>query len=152
MSRDGAQKLVAKNRKALFDYEVLDSVEVGMVLRGTEVKSLREGKLQFRDAYASVHDGQLWLHHAHIAEYTNGNIFNHDPSRDRKLLAHRQEIDRLESRVNEKGITLVPLEVYFKNGRAKLELGLCRGKAKQDKRQSIKERDEKRAQARALED
>ncbi|HJL40402.1 MAG TPA: SsrA-binding protein SmpB [Myxococcales bacterium LLY-WYZ-16_1] len=151
MTRDGVQ-LVAKNRKALFDYEVLDTVEVGLVLKGTEVKSLRDGKLQFRDAYASVHDGEMWLHHAHIAEYTHGNVFNHDPSRTRKLLAHRHEIDRLEAKVNEKGVTLIPLEVYFRRGKAKVKLGLCRGKAKQDKRQSIKERDERRAQARALED
>lgn len=151
MTRDGVQ-LVAKNRKALFDYEVLDTVEVGLVLKGTEVKSLRDGKLQFRDAYASVHDGEMWLHHAHIAEYTHGNVFNHDPSRSRKLLAHRHEIDRLEAKVNEKGVTLIPLEVYFRRGKAKVKLGLCRGKAKQDKRQSIKERDERRAQARALED
>lgn len=151
MTRDGVQ-LVAKNRKALFDYEVLDTVEVGLVLKGTEVKSLRDGKLQFRDAYASVHNGEMWLHHAHIAEYTHGNVFNHDPSRSRKLLAHRHEIDRLEAKVNEKGVTLIPLEVYFRRGKAKVKLGLCRGKAKQDKRQSIKERDERRAQARALED
>jgi SsrA-binding protein len=151
VTRDGVQ-LVAKNRKALFDYEVLDTVEVGLVLKGTEVKSLRDGKLQFRDAYASVHDGEMWLHHAHIAEYTHGNVFNHDPSRTRKLLAHRHEIDRLEAKVNEKGVTLIPLEVYFRRGKAKVKLGLCRGKAKQDKRQSIKERDERRAQARALED
>jgi SsrA-binding protein len=151
VTRDGVQ-LVAKNRKALFDYEVLDTVEVGLVLKGTEVKSLRDGKLQFRDAYASVHNGEMWLHHAHIAEYTHGNVFNHDPSRSRKLLAHRHEIDRLEAKVNEKGVTLIPLEVYFRRGKAKVKLGLCRGKAKQDKRQSIKERDERRAQARALED
>jgi len=143
---------VAKNRKALFDYEVVDRVEAGLVLTGTEVKSLRNGALQFRDSYARVHRGEAWLEHAHIAEYKHGNVFNHDPDRSRKLLLHQHEIDRLEARTEEKGFTLVPLSVYFKRGRAKVELGLCRGKAKQDKRASIKERDLARAARRELED
>jgi SsrA-binding protein len=147
-----AVKLVAKNRKALFDYEVVDSVEAGLVLTGTEVKSLRDGKIQFADAYAAEEDGEVWMHRAHIAEYTQGNVFNHEPTRSRKLLLHRHQIDRLASRTQEKGLTLIPLELYFKNGRAKVKLGLCRGKAKQDKRASIRERDQKRAAARALED
>ena len=145
-------KLVAKNRKALFDYEVVDTVEAGLVLTGTEVKSLRDGKLQFKDSFAAVHDDELWLHRAHIAEYPNGNVFNHEPTRSRKLLLHRHQVDRWAARTQEKGLTIVPLEVYFKAGRAKVKLGLCRGKAKHDKRASIRDRDEKRAAARALED
>jgi len=145
-------KLVAKNRKALFDYEVVDRIEAGLVLSGTEVKSLRDGAVQFRDGYARVHHGEVWLEHVHIAPYRHGNVFNHEPDRSRKLLLHRHEVDRLKSRVEEKGFTLVPLSVYFKNGRAKLELGLCRGKAKQDKRAAIRERDLKRAARRELEE
>ncbi|MEM1024001.1 MAG: SsrA-binding protein SmpB [Myxococcota bacterium] len=151
MKADGT-RLVAKNRKALFDYEVVDSVEAGLVLTGTEVKSLRDGKLQFKDSFAAVHDGEMWLHRAHIAEYTNGNVFNHEPTRSRKLLLHRHQVDRWAARTQEKGLTVVPLEVYFKAGRAKVKLGLCRGKAKHDKRATIRDRDEKRAAARALED
>ncbi len=144
-------KLVAKNRKALFDYEVLEDVEAGLVLRGTEVKSLRDGKLQFRDGYAHISDGEAWLEHVHIAEYSHGNVHNHEPVRPRKLLMNRREIDRLQARVQERGLTLVPLEVYFKQGRAKVRLGLCRGKAKHDKRASIRDRDVARSIARELE-
>lgn len=155
-SRKGAPppgiKPVAKNRKALFDYEVVDRMEAGMVLLGTEVKSLREGNIQFRDAYVRIHHGEAWLEHAHIAEYSHGNVFNHDPDRSRKLLLHEHEIDRLKSRVEEKGMTLIPLSVYFKHGKAKVEVGLCRGKAKQDKRASIRARDVERAARRELED
>lgn len=155
-SRKGAPppgvKLVAKNRKALFDYEVVDRVEAGLQLLGTEVKSLRAGGIQFRDAYARVHHDEAWLEHAHIAEYSHGNVFNHDPDRARKLLLNRHEIARLKSRVEEKGMTLVPLSIYFKHGRAKVEIGLCRGKAKQDKRASIRQRDVDRAARRELED
>lgn len=136
--------MIAKNRKARFDYEIIDEVEAGIMLRGTEVKSLRNGKLQLVDAYALIDHGEAYLHHAHIAEYENGNVFNHEPTRTRKLLMHRQEIDRLSEKVREKGLTLVPLEVYFKDGRVKVNVGLCRGKAHYDKRASIRERDEKR--------
>lgn len=145
-------KLVAQNRKALFDYEVVDRVEAGLVLKGTEVKSLRDGQIQFRDSYARIHHGEAWLEHAHIAEYSHGNVFNHDPDRSRKLLLHQHEIARLKTRTEEKGFTLIPLSVYFKAGKAKVELGLCRGKAKQDKRASIRERDVQRAARRELED
>lgn len=148
----GGIKLIAKNRKALFDYEVVDSVEAGLVLQGTEVKSLRDGKFQFKDAFAASQKGELWLHRAYIDEYSNGNIYNHEPTRSRKLLLHRHQIDRLAAKAQEKGLTLIPLEIYFKDGRAKVKLGLCRGKAKHDKRASIKERDEQRAARRALED
>lgn len=137
-------RLVAKNRKALFDYEVLERIEAGVVLTGTEVKSLRDGKLQLVDAYATVEGGEALLHHANIAVYPNGGVFNHEPTRTRKLLLHRREIERLASKAREKGLTLVPLAVYFKGPRAKVELGLCRGKAAHDKRAAIRERDERR--------
>jgi len=142
---------VAKNRKALFDYEVIDQIEAGIVLRGTEVKSLRDGKIQLLDSYAMIERGGVWLHHAHIAEYSHGTYANHEPTRTRKLLMHRAEIAKLEAKVKEKGFTLIPLEVYFKEGKAKVKLGLCRGKARYDKRASIKERDEKRSAERGLE-
>lgn len=144
-------KIVARNRKARFDYEVLDEVEAGMVLKGTEVKSLRDGKVQLLDAYVRIDGAEAFLHHMHIAEYSHGTYANHEPTRTRKLLLHRREIDRLAQKVKEKGFTLIPLELYFKNGRAKVKVGLCRGKAKYDKRASIKEKDEKRAQQRGLE-
>lgn len=141
-------KSIAKNRKALFDYEVVEKVEAGMQLRGSEVKSLREGKVVMGDAYAAIEDGQAFLHSLHIPEYVNGAYANHDPIRVRKLLLHKQEIDKLHQRVREKGMTLVPLELYFKKGRAKVLIGLVRGKAKHDKRNSIRERDEARSAAR----
>lgn len=144
-------KTVARNRKARFDYEVLDELEAGMVLRGTEVKSLRDAKVQLLDAYVRIDKGEAFLHHAHIAEYSHGTYANHEPTRTRKLLMHRRELDRLSQKVKEKGFTLIPLEIYFKDGRAKVKVGLCRGKANFDKRASIKEKDEKRAQQRGLE-
>ena len=143
-------KVVAQNRKARFNYEVVDDLEVGMVLTGTEVKSLRDGKVQLLDSYAAVEKGEMFLHHAHISEYEHGNVFNHDPIRRRKLLLHRREIDRLHATVKERGFTLIPLEIYFLKGRAKVKLGVCKGKATHDKRASIKERDEKRALRRDL--
>ena len=145
-------KVVAQNRKARFNYEVVDQFEAGIVLTGTEVKSLRDGKIQLMDAYAIVERGELWLHHAHIAEYSHGTYANHDPTRRRKLLMQRREIDRIESKVKERGFTLIPLDVYFKQGRAKLTLGLCRGKAVHDKRHALREREDKRAAARSLEE
>lgn len=148
-SRPGV-KMVTQNRKARFNYDVVEDLEVGMVLTGTEVKSLREGKVQLLDSYAAVENGEMYLHHAHIAEYDHGNVFNHDPIRRRKLLLHRREIDRLHATVKERGFTLIPLEVYFKSGRAKVRLGVCKGKATHDKRASIKERDEKRALRREM--
>ncbi len=140
---EGVQ-VITKNRKARFDYTVVDEVEAGVVLRGTEVKSLRDGKIQLVDAYAMIENGEAYLHHAHIAEYSNASVFNHDPVRTRKLLMHRREIERLNAKVREKGLTLIPLDVYFKNGRVKINLGLCRGKATYDKRAAIRDRDEKR--------
>ena len=146
MSRppDKSIKLIAKNKKAYFNYDVLDKVEAGLVLRGSEVKSLRAGKLQLVDAYAKIEEGEAWLIHAHIGDYDHAGAWAHDPTRKRKLLLHRQEIEKLEARVREKGFTLIPLEVYFKEGRAKVMLGLCKGKAVHDKRKTIRDRDEQR--------
>lgn len=141
-------KVVAKNRKALFDYEVVEQVEAGLQLKGSEVKSLREGKVVMGDAYAAIEGGEAYLHSLHIPEYVHGAYANHDPIRVRKLLMHRQEIDKLYQRVREKGITLIPIELYFKKGRAKVMIGLMRGKATHDKRQSIRARDEARSAAR----
>ena len=148
---EGAQ-LVAANRKARFNYEVVDSVEAGMMLMGSEVKSLRDGKLTLGDAYVLIEKNEAWMHHAHIGEYAQAGYAGHLPLRTRKLLMHRREIDRLATKVKEKGITLIPLEVYFKNGRAKVNLGLCRGKAQHDKRHSIRDRDQKRAARRDFAD
>lgn len=141
-------KLIARNRKAFFDYEVIERVEAGLQLLGSEVKSLREGHVTMGDAYAAIEDGQAFLRSLHIPEYVHGAYANHDPVRPRKLLLHRAELDKLHQRVREKGMTLVPLELYFKRGRAKVLVGLVRGKAKHDKRHSIRERDEARAAAR----
>lgn len=134
-------KLIAKNRKASFEYHIDEDIEAGLVLTGTEVKSLREGKVQLVDAYAAIQGREAFVYQMHIAEYPNGTIYNHEPRRVRKLLLHRSELERLVRKVREKGITLIPLEIYFKNGRAKLRLGLCRGKKQHDKRHSIKQRD-----------
>ncbi len=139
---------VAKNRKALFEYEVLESVEAGMMLSGTEAKSLRDGKLQLGDAYCLIEGGEMFLVNAHISEYDKGNIFNHDTRRKRKLLLHRSEIDRWSDKVEQKGNTLIALEVYFRNGWAKVKVGLCRGKQAHDKRASIRDKDMERASRR----
>lgn len=143
--RPDGLKRIAKNKKAFFNYHVLEDIEAGLVLWGTEVKSLRSGKLQLLDAYIKIEGGEAWMYHAHIGEYENGSFYNHEPTRKRKLLLHKNQIDRLETKVREKGITLIPLEVYFKEGRAKVLVGLCRGKAEHDKRDTIRERDERRS-------
>jgi SsrA-binding protein len=135
---------VASNRRARHEYSVLERFEAGLVLQGTEVKSLRAGKVVLRDAYAQPRDGELWLVGATIEPYTQGNRENHETSRERKLLLKRGEIDRLASRIAEKGLTVVPLRIYFKQGRAKVELGLARGKEGIDKRQTIARRDVQR--------
>jgi SsrA-binding protein len=139
------ERRIVVNRKARFEYEVIEQLEAGIVLTGTEVKSLRDGKIQLADAYGRIEGGEAFLMHANIATYENGTIFNHDPIRPRKLLLHRREIDRLYAQIREKGLTLIPLELYFKEGRVKVALGLCRGKARYDKRASIRARDERRA-------
>lgn len=141
----GGRKIIAQNRKARHEYEVLETIEAGIVLVGTEVKVLREGKGGLIGAYASVKpDGQLWLHNVTIPPYIFGNRFNHDSLRDRKLLAHRREIRRLKASVEQKGLTLVPLALYFLKGRVKVEIAICRGKNTIDRRETIRRRDVER--------
>ena len=142
--------VIAVNRRARFDYEIDETIEAGMVLTGTEVKSLRAGKASIAEAFATVRGGEAWLVQAHIAEYEFGNRANHDPTRQRKLLVHRKEIDRMERFAAEQGRTLVPLRMYWKDGRAKLLIGLGKGKARHDKRASMAKRDADRAISRAL--
>ena len=138
-------KVVGTHRKARFDYHLEDRFEAGMILKGTEVKSLRDGKVQFKDAYATIKDGEAFLVGLHIAPYSHaGEHLNHDPERTRKLLLHKKEIDRLMGKIREKGLTLIPITVYFKNGRAKVEIALAKGKRHYDKRATTKERDAKR--------
>jgi SsrA-binding protein len=148
--RKAAPGDVATNRQASYRYHFLDKLEAGMVLTGTEVKSLRGGKAQLKDGYASVTGGELWLHNVHIPPYAPASRDNHDPERARKLLVHRSELDRLQARVQERGLTLVPTRIYFSNGRAKVEIALARGKDVGDKRQTIKQRELKREMERAL--
>jgi len=149
MSKE-ARKQLAYNRKARYNYSVEESLECGIELRGTEVKSFRLGTFSFSDAYAKVEDGELWLIGLHVTPYRFGNIHNHDPARKRKLLVHRQDIKRLNRKVVERGLTLVPLSFYLKHGIIKLELGVCRGKKTVDKREDIKQRDQKRDAERAI--
>jgi SsrA-binding protein len=143
------RKVVATNRKARHDYEIVDTFECGIVLRGSEVKSLRDAQVQLKDAYADIRDGEVWLERAHIAPYSFAVAGGHDPERPRKLLLHRREIDRLLIKVNEVGLTLVPLQIYFKEGKAKVEIALAKGRRTYDKRQKIRERMEKREMDRA---
>jgi SsrA-binding protein len=145
-----ADKLIVDNRRARHDYHLSDRVEAGLALTGTEVKSLRNGQANLQRAYAEIRGGEAWLVGAHIAEYTQGNIQNHDPDRDRKLLLKRREIDSLEGKVRERGLTLVPTKLYFKNGRAKVELAVGRGKEARDKRREIAKRDAEREMDRAF--
>ena len=141
------EKIVATNRKAFHNFSILETYEAGLVLRGTEVKSLREAQVNFKDCYASIDNGEAWLIGCHISPYHHGSDANHDPERRRKLLLHQREIGRLLGKVAERGLTLVPLRLYFKGGRAKVELGLARGKKLHDKRATIRERDERREMA-----
>jgi SsrA-binding protein len=142
-----ADKVIATNRKAYHDYEILETYEAGIVLRGTEVKSLRESQVNFKDCYAAVDNGEAWLIGCYISPYHHGTDANHDPERKRKLLLHKKEIQRLLGKVAERGLTMIPLRLYFKSGRAKCELGLARGKKLHDKRASIREREAKREMA-----
>ena len=145
MARDQTGfKLVSDNRKAYHDYFVLDRIEAGLVLSGTEVKSAREGKVQLREAYADIVNGEAWLLNAHFSPYSHGNIWNHDPTKKRKLLLHRKEIDKLTGKAIEKGLTLIPLKMYLKHGLLKCELGVCRGKKFHDKREAVAEREQER--------
>jgi SsrA-binding protein len=146
----GETKLIAENRRARHDYHLLERFEAGLVLTGTEVKSLRERGASLQRAFADVREGEVWLVGAHIPEYAQGNIANHDPDRDRKLLLHRREIDSLLGKVSERGLTVVPTRLYFKDGRAKVEIALARGKEIRDKRRDLAERDARRQIERAL--
>jgi SsrA-binding protein len=142
-------KIIAQNRKARYDYFIEDELEAGLVLKGTEVKSLRLGKANLKDAYARVKDGEVYVYQMHIGPYPFAYYDNHDPLRPRKLLLHKREIKRLYSKANEKGFTLVPLKIYFKDGKVKITVALVRGKRKYDKREAIRRRDEKREMDRA---
>jgi SsrA-binding protein len=143
-------KVVASNRRAYHDYFIDDTIEAGLVLTGTEIKSIREGRVNLRDGYVRIADGEAWLTNVHIAPYEQGNRYNHEPLRDRKLLLHRDEIDSLVGRARQRGYTIIPLQLYLKRGRAKVELGLARGKKQYDKRAAIAEREARRDIERAL--
>ena len=150
MGRETGRKLIASNRKALHDYAILKTYEAGLVLRGTEIKAVRQGKVSLVDAFGQERDGELMLHNLYIAEYWYGTWTNHQPRRTRKLLLHRSEIEKILTKVREGGMTLVPLSMYIENGWAKVELGLARGKRDYDKRQTLAERDANREIAREL--
>lgn len=150
-TNDRSTTTVVVNRKARHDYEILDSVEAGIVLLGTEVKSVRQGHLSLQEGYVVPRNGELWLEGCRINPYEQGNIFNHDPMRPRKLLLNRKEIDKLVKRVAEKGLTMVPLSAYFKGRNLKIQVGLARGKKSYDKRQSIKEKDIKKRMRKVME-
>ena len=145
-----AEKLIAENRRARHDYQLLERFEAGLVLTGTEVKSLRDGRATLAQSWADIREGEAWLQGAEIAIYDQGNRANHEPTRARKLLLHRREIDRLYGQVREKGLTLVPTKLYFKDGRVKVELALARGKDVRDKRRAVQEREAKRDIERAM--
>jgi SsrA-binding protein len=141
-------KRIAQNKKARFNYSIDEVIECGIVLAGTEVKSVRDGSLSFPDAFAEIKSGEVWIKGVHISEYAFSSVFNHDPNRPKKLLLHKAEIKRLQRKVDEKGFTLIPLEFYLKEGRVKVALGLCKGKKQYDKRADIRDRDVKRDMAR----
>jgi SsrA-binding protein len=143
-------QVISENRRARFDYTVEEKLEAGLQLMGSEVKSLREGTANLSDAYALPKGTELWLHHAHIGPWKPASIFGHEPLRTRKLLLHRKEIERWSIKVRERGYSIIPLVLYFKQGKAKVELGLCRGKTHEDRRQTIKERETKRELDRAV--
>jgi SsrA-binding protein len=148
--REDADKVIASNRKAFFNYEILEKAEAGISLRGTEVKSIREGGFNFRDSFVEFRGGELFLVGCRIGPYSHGNLLNHPDERDRKLLLHKREILKLGGKATEKGLTIVPLKAYFKNGRIKVEIGLARGKKAHDKRESIKRKDIERDTRQAM--
>jgi len=150
-SMDGEPiKIIAKNKKAHFDYSIEETIECGIALQGTEIKSVRDGRISFPDSFAEIIRNEVWLKNFHISEYVYSSIFNHDPDRPKKLLLHKDEIKRLTRKTEEKGYTLIPLEFYLKRGRIKVMLGICKGKKQFDKRADIKERDIKRDMQREL--
>ena len=150
MARETGRKLIAQNKKARHDYHILDTYECGLVLTGTEVKSLRQGRASLTDGFGQLEDGEAWLHNVHIPEYAQGTWTNHSARRRRKLLLHRAELDKLVGKTRESGLTLVPLSLYFKDGRAKVELALAKGKKDYDKRQALRERQDRREAERAM--
>jgi SsrA-binding protein len=147
---DSLMKIVAQNRKAFHDYAIEETVEAGMVLMGTEVKSLRDGKANLKDSYVIIKDEEVYLLNCHISPYSHGNIMNHEPLRTRKLLLHRKEIVRLQGKAAQKGYSLIPLKIYFKDGRAKVEIGLAKGKRQYEKRETIKKKEADREIERAM--
>jgi SsrA-binding protein len=150
VAREQGQKVIARNRRARHDYHIEDVYEAGVALTGTEVKSLRAGRASLTDGFAQISDGEVWLHNVHIPEYAQGTWTNHQPRRIRKLLLHRKEIDRMVAKTKEQGLTLVPLSLYFKDGKVKVELALARGKRTYDKRHDLARRDAAREVERAL--
>ncbi|MDF3292958.1 MULTISPECIES: SsrA-binding protein SmpB [Streptomyces] len=150
MAKETGRKLIAQNKKARHDYHILDTYEAGLVLTGTEVKSLRQGRASLVDGFAQLDGGEAWLHNVHIPEYSQGTWTNHSARRKRKLLLHRAEIDKLVGKTQETGHTLVPLQLYFKDGRAKVEIALAKGKKDYDKRQTLREKQDRREAERAI--
>ncbi len=150
MAKETGRKLIAQNKKARHDYHILDTYECGLVLWGTEVKSLRQGKASLADGFVHIDGHEAWLHNVHVPEYTQGTWTNHSARRKRKLLLHRVEIDKLEAKSQESGHTIVPLALYFKDGRAKVEIALAKGKKEYDKRQTLREQQDRREAERAV--
>ena len=144
------QNVLARNRKANHDYTILDTIECGLVLKGTEIKSIRAGRMNLKDGFARIEKGEVWLYNVHISPFKEGNIFNHDPLRQRKLLLKQREINKLTKQVTQDGVTLVPLKVYIKRGVAKVLIGIAQGKKQHDKRQALKEKTMKREAQRAM--
>ncbi|MET8247208.1 SsrA-binding protein SmpB [Streptomyces sp. NPDC005202] len=150
MAKEKGRKLIAQNKKARHDYHILDTYEAGLVLMGTEVKSLRQGRASLVDGFVQLDGHEAWLHNVHVPEYSQGTWTNHSARRKRKLLLHREEIDKLESKSQESGHTIVPLALYFKDGRAKVEIALAKGKKEYDKRQTLREKQDRREADRAM--
>ncbi|MCP3756325.1 SsrA-binding protein SmpB [Streptomyces sp. TBY4] len=150
MAKETGRKLIAQNKKARHDYTIIDTYECGLVLTGTEVKSLRQGRASLVDGFVSVESGEAWLYNVHVPEYSQGTWTNHSARRKRKLLLHREEIDKLESKTGETGNTIVPLALYFKDGRAKIEIALAKGKKEYDKRQALREKQDARETNRVI--
>ncbi|MGW4030355.1 SsrA-binding protein SmpB [Streptomyces sp. NPDC004838] len=150
MAKEKGRKLIAQNKKARHDYQIIDTYECGLVLTGTEVKSLRQGRASLVDGFVQIDGHEAWLHNVHVPEYTQGTWTNHSARRKRKLLMHRAEIDKLESKTQETGHTIVPLALYFKDGRAKVEIALAKGKKEYDKRQTLRERQDRREADRVM--
>ncbi|MFI0501293.1 SsrA-binding protein SmpB [Streptomyces albogriseolus] len=150
MAKEKGRKLIAQNKKARHDYLIIDTYEAGLVLTGTEVKSLRQGRASLVDGFVQLTDHEAWLHNVHVPEYSQGTWTNHSARRKRKLLLHREEIDKLEAKSQETGHTIVPLSLYFKDGRAKVEIALAKGKKEYDKRQTLREKQDRREAERAV--